>query len=337
MNDNYFEYKDNFIQYGDVKSKMILGNPNRKNRLFTIAIPTYKRPELLENALISALNQVEIDDYEIVIVDNDYSSSATEKIVEKNLNENVYYFKNEKNIGLFGNWNRCIELAKGEYITILNDDDWLSENYLMNCMKYLKPEVDGLYFLSNIVDLRHNNVDLKHNNTKDRKKKYLILKKIIKTISKKSKKMKLFDFFLENRSNGTLGVLMKTSNLKKLGGYNQDYFPSSDYVLHANYCYNYNVYFINERLNYYRIAVNVSAKQETLQKWEHLDVRIKDYFIEIIGKRKKILKYMNLLITENRIEGMEKQWNYETQFQKKHYFMRTLLKLLVRIKYQLNI
>lgn len=330
MNDNYFEYKDNFIQYGDIKSKMILGNPNRKNRLFTIAIPTYRRSELLENALISVLNQVEIDDYEIVIVDNDCSSSVTEKIVEKNLNENVYYFKNEKNIGLFGNWNRCIELAKGEYITILNDDDWLSENYLMNCMKYLKPELDGLYFPSNVVDLRHNN-------TKDRKKKYLILKKIFKTISKKSNKMKLFDFFLGNRSYGTLGVLMKTSNLKKLGGYNPDYFPSSDYVLHANYCYNYNVYFINENLNYYRIAVNESAKQETLQIWEHLDVRIRDYFIEIIGKRKKILKYMNLLITENEIEGLEKYWNYETQFQKKYYITRKILQRLLIIKNQLNI
>jgi len=337
MNDNYFEYKDNFIQYSDIKSKMILGNPNRKNRLFTIAIPTYKRPELLENALISALNQVETDDCEIVIVDNDCRSSATEKIVEKNLNENVYYFKNEKNIGLFGNWNRCIELAKGEYITILNDDDWLSENYLMNCMKYLKPEVDGLYFPSNDVDLRHNNTK----DTKDRKKKYLILKlilkKIIKIISKKSNKMKLFDFFLGNRSSGTLGVLMKTSNLKKLGGYNPDYFPSSDYVLHANYCYNYNVYFINEKLNYYRIAVNESAKQETMQKWEHLDVRIRDYFIEIIGKRRKLLEYMNSLIQENRIEGMEKIWNYETQFQKKHYFMRAVFNQLVSIKYQLNI
>lgn len=330
MNDNYFEYKDNFIQYSDIKSKMILGNPNRKNRLLTIAIPTYRRSELLENALISALNQVGIDDYELVIVDNDCSSSATEKIVAKNLNENVYYFKNEKNIGLYGNFNRCIELAKGEYITILNDDDWLSENYLMNCMKYLKPEVDGLYFPSNIVDLRHNN-------TKDRKKKYLILKKIFKTISKKNNKMKLFDFFLGNRSYGTLGVLMKTSNLKKLGGYNPDYFPSSDYVLHANYCYNYNVYFINERLNYYRVAVNESAKQETLQIWEHLDVRIRDYFIEIIGKRKKILKYMNLLITENEIEYLEKYWNYETQFQKKHYITRKILQRLLTIKDQLNI
>jgi glycosyltransferase involved in cell wall biosynthesis len=330
MNDNYFEYKDNFIQYGDIKSKMILGNPNRINRLFTIAIPTYKRPELLENALISALNQTEIDDYEIVIVDNDCSDFATEKIVEKNLNENVYYFKNEKNIGLYGNFNRCIELAKGGYITILNDDDWLSENYLMNCMKYLKPEVDGLCFLSNVVDLRHNNI-------KDKKKKYLILKKIIKTISKKSNKLKLFDFFLGYRSYGTLGVLMKTSNLKKLGGYNPDYFPSSDYVLHANYCHNYNVYFINERLNYYGIAVNESAKQETMQKWEHLDFKIREYFIEIIGKRKKMLKYLNSLIQENRIEGMEKGWNYETQFQKKHYFMRTVFKLIVRIKDELNI
>jgi hypothetical protein len=39
-------------------------------------------------------------------------------------------YKNEFNIGLYGNWNKCLTLAKGKWITILNDDDLLENNFL---------------------------------------------------------------------------------------------------------------------------------------------------------------------------------------------------------------
>lgn len=40
------------------------------------------------------------------------------------------YYKNEANLGLFGNWNRCIELAKGKWVCLLHSDDLLMPNYL---------------------------------------------------------------------------------------------------------------------------------------------------------------------------------------------------------------
>lgn len=330
LNNKFFEYSDNFSRYRDKKSILILGDSDRGSKLFTIAIPTFKRPELLENALKSALNQVDIDDYEIVIVDNDYNSSNTEKIIDKYSNDHVYYFKNEENIGMFGNWNRCIELAKGKYITILNDDDWLSSNYLSCCMNYLNPEIDGLYFRNNVIDLRHSKNVIK-------KERYLILKRVIRIFSKKRKKLTLFDLFLGNKSAGTLGVLMRTEYLKKLGGYNPEYFPSSDYVLHANYSYKYNVSFINEKLNYYRIAENESSKQETLEAWEYLDNDIRNYFINVIGKNKGFLMYLNKLIQENRVEGLVKTWHYKTDKKRKHNLFRGILNKIISIKYYLNI
>ncbi len=325
--EDYFEYKNNSKRYIDIKSKLILGSPDRKNRLFTIAIPTFKRTELLEQALRSALNQIDVDDYEIVIVDNDNSGSSSEKIVEKYSNKRVYYFKNDENIGMFGNWNRCIELAKGQYITILNDDDWLSENYLKCCKQFLKADLDGLYFPSYRVDFRQNYID---------NRKYQIIKKIITPFSKTRKKLTLFDFFMGNMSAGSLGVLLNTEYLKKLGGYNPDYFPSSDYVLHSNYCHHYNVCFINIKLNYYRIAENESAKQETLTKWEYLDNDIRKYFISVIARNEKLLRYVNKLIQENRVEGLVNTWNYYSVKKRKYNLMRRVLKKILTIKYILN-
>lgn len=330
MNDNYFEYTNHFIKYQKVNSNMIIGNPERKETLFTIAIPTYNRPQFLEKSLESALNQIDVEDYEIIIVDNDYNSILSEEVIKQCKDKRVYYYKNEENIGMFGNWNRCIELSMGKYITILNDDDWLSQDFLHTCLKYLNKDTDGLYFISNIVDYRVTNKNVKN-------EKNILLKRILNRISKTEKKLTLFDFFLGNKSGGTLGIILKTDYLKKLGGYNEDYFPSSDYVLHANYCNQYNVKRINQRMNYYRIQLNESCKQETLKKWEFIDYDIREYFIKIIGKNRKILNYLNVLIQHNRVEGLIQCWNYQTDYKIRHNIARKVFDRAVAIKYYLNI
>lgn len=322
---NYFEYIDNFSKFKHVKSKLISGNTLRMSTLFTIAIPTYNRPHLLEKSINSAINQIGVNDFEVIVVDNGNDSSETKAVIDKYKNDNLYYYKNENNIGMFGNWNRCIELANGKYVTILNDDDWLSAEYLKTCLMHLGPTIDGLYFNTNYEYFGEFN-------SKHKRNKLDQIKKMLKIISSRKKKLNLFDFFLGNKSAGTLGVLMRTEYLKNLGGYNPEYYPSSDYVLHANYCHNYNVYFINKKMNYYRIEENESAKQETLMGWEHVDNDIRNYFINVMGKRKRFLILLNKLIQENRIEWLEKTWNYRTTSERKNNFSRKILNKVVTLK-----
>ena len=89
--------------------------------LLSIVIPTYKRV----NGAISAIKSVLVNTdivYEIVVINNDpLTDNAIEKFV-KNKGSNISYYIN-KNLGMFGNWNKGISLAKGKYITILHDDD----------------------------------------------------------------------------------------------------------------------------------------------------------------------------------------------------------------------
>lgn len=335
MDKDFFEYKNNFMRFKNMKSNLILEGHKSEIVLFTIAIPTYKRPELLIKALKSAIKQVGIkkDEYEIIIVDNDpdelYISNELTEVIQSNENSNIFYYRNEENIGMFGNWNRAIELSRGKYITILNDDDWLSEDYLYNCKINLSDKVDGLFFPSNCMDLREKNTKQKVNNK--------VILKCIKKIARNRKKLILFDFLLGNQSQGTLGVLFNREKLISLGGYNPDYFPSSDFVLHANYCSKYDCYLVKNKLNFYRIAENESAKQETLKKWELIDNEIRHYFIDIIGKHKKILHYIAILKQENRIEGMIKTWGYETDYRMKHSIGRPLFRYFVLCKNLLNL
>ena len=59
----------------------------------------------------------------LIIVDN-HSTDNTEEVVSKYLSDpRVSYHKNEKNLGLVGNWNMCLSYPKAEYIKFICADD----------------------------------------------------------------------------------------------------------------------------------------------------------------------------------------------------------------------
>ena len=57
------------------------------------------------------------------------------------------YMKNEENIGMFGNWNRALEVTRTKYVVLLHDDDWLTENYIETVINFLTCESIDLMFL----------------------------------------------------------------------------------------------------------------------------------------------------------------------------------------------
>ena len=165
MKPDYFGYENNFKKYENIKSNLIIEG-RVKNPKITIAIPTYRRVELLKEALLSVINQKDYSNYNIIVVDNDDSENRdVEKMILALNSEKISYYKNEKNIGVFGNWNRCIELADGEYFSLLNDDDWLENNFLVEMNKYLS-KYDGVYCEAKVQDYRKKNKSLEKKNNK---------------------------------------------------------------------------------------------------------------------------------------------------------------------------
>lgn len=198
---NFFEYKDNFTRYKHIKSNLLVGETkNIPNPKITIAIPTYRRFHLIKNVLNSAINQVKFENYEIIVIDNEalQEENETERLIKQYNNPKILYYKNEKNIEIVGNWNKCIELVRGEYVTILNDDDWLNRNFLYEIMRNIKKD-NAISVVSKIYDCRK-----KENNNHKKNIKENILKKIYKmTCSiKKIKQYNILDFFICNQFKG---------------------------------------------------------------------------------------------------------------------------------------
>lgn len=94
-----------------------------KQPYFSIVIPTYNRVKDLQFALYCILRQ-SFSDYEIIVSDN-CSVDTTKKIVRGIRNKKIRYYRNNKNIGSTRNYGEAITLARGKYIFMHGDDDFL--------------------------------------------------------------------------------------------------------------------------------------------------------------------------------------------------------------------
>lgn len=91
--------------------------------LVSICIPAYNNADYIKETIDAILKQT-YENIEVIVVD-DQSKDDTVKIVEAIEDKRVHLHKNEQNLGMVGNWNRCITLASGEYVKLVCADDIL--------------------------------------------------------------------------------------------------------------------------------------------------------------------------------------------------------------------
>lgn len=94
----------------------------------SVIIIAYNRADLLPKAVASVLAQ-SYRDFELLIID-DGSTDGTEAYVRGLMPRDgrVIYFKNEFNLGISKSRNRGVALARGEYIAMLDSDDYWIDN-----------------------------------------------------------------------------------------------------------------------------------------------------------------------------------------------------------------
>lgn len=125
-----------------------LSHSNIANPIYTIAIPTYKRTDLLLKALDSALQQGNGIRYEILVVDNNPQRNDETEIAMKQVKSNrITYVKNQQNVGMRANWNRCVQLAHGQWVIMCHDDDMLLPHALANIesMRRIEPNAKAIW------------------------------------------------------------------------------------------------------------------------------------------------------------------------------------------------
>ena len=258
---NIDDYKNNFAKINNVKTQLMYGNIKKNNPFLTVIIPTYKRKNLLKEAIESVLKQKVDFPWEFIIIDNteldEHDETPALQIIKKLNDDRILFYHNRTNIGSGYNWNRAVELAQGKWVTFLHDDDVLCKNALKNISNIIKK----YQYLKKPLGYIH-----------ARKKNF------IKDFNENSIKLKNLPFALELTRFTTLilghthtgmpscGTTILKEAYINAGGINYDFGPTADAVLGYKIMKNYTVLRSGCVLGGYRWMNNETLKPLTIKK-----------------------------------------------------------------------
>lgn len=94
----------------------------------SVCIPAYNNADYITETIDSILHQT-YENLELVVVD-DQSKDDTYQVVAAITDPRIRLYRNEKNLGMSGNWNRCLSLCTGDYIKLVCADDLLEPTAL---------------------------------------------------------------------------------------------------------------------------------------------------------------------------------------------------------------
>lgn len=114
----------------------------------SVLIPSYRPGPALREAVASVLAQEGVD-LELLVVDD-----ASPEPVAAGLagidDPRLRIVQNPVNLGLAGNWNRCLDLAEGDPILIFHQDDRLLPGYLARAAALLEADPTLIFVFSNL-------------------------------------------------------------------------------------------------------------------------------------------------------------------------------------------
>jgi hypothetical protein len=108
--------------------------------LFTVAIPTYNRAEMLTHTIACVLQQT-FGDFELVISDNG-SPDHTAEAVARFRDPRIRYIRHPENRGGMFNWSHCTDVAVGDWFVFNQDDDLLCPFFLERCANAIRKHPD---------------------------------------------------------------------------------------------------------------------------------------------------------------------------------------------------
>jgi glycosyltransferase involved in cell wall biosynthesis len=100
-------------------------------------VPAYNRPAMLAETLASIATQTARVPLEVIVCD-DLRMVETCAVVGRYASESFVYSPNPATLGAVGNWNQCLNMAKGKWVMVLHEDDTLYPWYFESVLPHLR-------------------------------------------------------------------------------------------------------------------------------------------------------------------------------------------------------
>lgn len=238
--------------------------------LVTIAIPAYKG-KYLEQSIRSALAQT-YSNVEVLVVD-DCSPNDLKAVVERFDDPRLRYIRNEQNVGKHDpskNWNRCLNMAQGEWFCLLCDDDLYAPTF-----------VETLLDLSNL----HSQCDVLRSGVRVTDGEGKETSRYPQSPEYETLEQYLWDFFHSRRRQTISEFMLRRSRMLEEGGYsNMPYAWGSDNLSIFRFALQGGIASIQECLVTFRDSgENISSDQQ------HMDEKL-EAFRRYIQETKQLIE-----------------------------------------------
>jgi len=108
---------------------------------FSVVIPTYNRAAFIKPTLQSVLSQT-YPNFEIIVVDN-CSTDNTDQVLDSFIRAGqIKFIKHEQNFERARSRNTGMKAARGDFLTLLDSDDYMYPNNLADAAKYARTHPD---------------------------------------------------------------------------------------------------------------------------------------------------------------------------------------------------
>lgn len=319
-----FEYNNSFSKYDAVKSVLQYGSIERcPNPVISVIMPVYGNPKLFRYSYLSVINQRTDYQYEVVIVDNtplDNNKSEILKLLETEQPDNVFYYRNEENIGMIGNWNRGITLCRASIFTFCHDDDMLFPDCLPTLLQ-IKDRYPGKFIIPSCKMI-------------DERVGYPLDDDRLTKESAKCTDFGKIDIFMGNPTNG-VGCLFYKEHILALGGYDEEYYPSHDNALYIKYVCDYGSIRYKRQLYCYRIT-NGNESNNVYKKFISNGVFYSQCMYPYVKLPRFVLKAMTHAYEANITETMERVWGENTNYKSKRTLADKMVNLFLDIRRKLK-
>lgn len=207
--------------------------------LVSVCIPAYNNAEYIRDTIDSILNQT-YRNIELIVAD-DCSTDRTAEVVEAVQDERVKLYRNEKNLGMAGNWNHCLELASGEYIKLICADDMIDKDAIEREARAMQEHPTA-----NLVESDTRLVDMEG-------KKTGAFKRYHKSGLVDGRKAAKAALLMQNFFGAPVNNMIRRSALLKVGGFDERFTYILDFDLWVSIACTGDIYIIHEFLNSFRI------------------------------------------------------------------------------------
>ena len=122
-------------------------------KIVSIIIPHYNGKELLHNCINSIYQNINIENFEIIVVDNGSKDDSVKNI--KQLFSDVIIISNKENIGYSGGCNIGAKNAEGKYLIFLNNDTEHSKDWIEKLVSFLDSNPDTFAAQPKILNIKN--------------------------------------------------------------------------------------------------------------------------------------------------------------------------------------